>query len=255
MAARGLSRGALVMQCLFLAAVLLSSVAGALYLRAAVTAPARFQVRAVSVDSVPVRVTVREVADILGRHCAGRNLITLDMAPALEELSALPWVAKVTLAKHYPDTLVAHVSEHVPSALWRENGLFDARSRQVFYPGGTPDFPLLRLMAPHDSEAPEIYDLAVSFMGTVREYRLQVVSVGRDGAGVITLTLSSGTRLILGRDNAQHVAGYRLRRFLEAARQSGLNFADLDYADLRYDSGFAVKVRETSPSAVKPAQN
>ena len=65
MAARGLSRGALVMQCLFLAAVLLSSVAGALYLRAAVTAPARFQVRAVSVDSVPVRVTVREVADIL----------------------------------------------------------------------------------------------------------------------------------------------------------------------------------------------
>jgi cell division protein FtsQ len=48
-------------------------------------------------------------------------LFTFDLDAARERVEALPWVARATLRKLYPDTLEVAVSERLPYALW-QNG-------------------------------------------------------------------------------------------------------------------------------------
>jgi cell division protein FtsQ len=49
------------------------------------------------------------------------SLFTFDLDAARERVEALPWVARATLRKLYPDTLEVAVSERLPYALW-QNG-------------------------------------------------------------------------------------------------------------------------------------
>ena len=80
-------------------------------------------------------------------------------------------------------------------------------------------------------------------MRILRQYKLQMIAVNLSQVRSYELTLANGTRIILGRNNEQQIVYKRLERFLEAVFQSGLKLADYEYADLRYDSGFALKPR------------
>ncbi|MFN2386975.1 MAG: cell division protein FtsQ/DivIB [Thermoanaerobaculia bacterium] len=50
----------------------------------------------------------------------GRNLLTLDLSPLAERLSAHPWIEGVTISKRFPDGLAVRVSERRAVALLRE---------------------------------------------------------------------------------------------------------------------------------------
>lgn len=47
------------------------------------------------------------------------SLLTFDLDAARERVESLPWVARATLRKLYPDTLEVVVSERLPYALWQ----------------------------------------------------------------------------------------------------------------------------------------
>ena len=143
-----------------------------------------------------------------------------------------------------PDTLVISLIEHVPAAYWNDNGLYDAAAQQVFYPDlARFNEPLVRLSAPHDELAPEVYAQAVIFTRALARYGLQMRAVMLDNIRCLRITLVNGTVLILGRDNEHALAAARLQRFLQAMDSAGLDLSALAYVDLRYDSGFAVRAR------------
>jgi cell division septal protein FtsQ len=50
----------------------------------------------------------------------GRNLLTLDLSPLAQRLSAHPWIDRVTISKRFPDGLAVRVSERRAVALLRE---------------------------------------------------------------------------------------------------------------------------------------
>ncbi len=241
-----------ILSVLFALSCLGLSILGALKVRSLLYDENSFTLRMVEVDGALEHLTVRELADITGRMCGGRNLVTLNVAPLLEELMSLPWVSKVKAVKRLPHTLILSVVEHVPAAYWNDNGLFDAATRSVFYPKTLPRLPLVRLSSPADDEAAALYDAAAMCLKILQGTPLTMVEARLDQAHGMSLTLKEGTVLILGRLSAQagsrKAIADRLERFARSFKQLGSNLNQIEYADLRYDSGFAVKFRSQEKS-------
>lgn len=196
-------------------------------------------VRAVKIDGAFKQLTKKNIADITGRICAGQNIATLDLNVLKQALMQDPWVAQVAIKKQMPDTLLLSVIEHIPAAYWNDNGLYDAKSKSIFYPDLTQfNQSLVHLGAFDDSFCQEVYESAVLFIRAMDQSPYQMVDLFLDNVRCYTLTLDNGTTLILGR--GQQKALTRLKRFISAFPHSGLNIDEIEYVDLRYDVGFAV---------------
>ena len=202
-------------------------------------------VRAVKIDGVFKQLTKKQIADVTGRVCAGQNIATLDLNVLKQTLLKEPWIAQVAIQKKMPDTLLLSVIEHVPAAYWNDEGLYDAKTKSIFYPDLSKfNQPLVKLGAFSDDFCQEVYESAVLFIRAMSNSRYQMVALYLDNVRSYTLTLDNGTLLILGR--GQQKALTRLKRFLEAFGHSGLNIDDVAYVDLRYDVGFAVGKKSQS---------
>ncbi|MBU3826173.1 MAG: FtsQ-type POTRA domain-containing protein [Candidatus Anaerobiospirillum merdipullorum] len=238
------SRGRFIIGLIFCALVIGCIVSFDLRLKEALVADESLPVKNIVIDGALKRIDKREVAALAGQLCAGHNLPILDTAPLTQALMQIPWTARALVKKRMPDTLVVSLVEHVPAAYWNDNGLYDAVAQQVFYPDLTRFHePLVRLAAPHDDLAPEVYTKAVLFMRALKPYGLQMRAVMLDNIRCFRIELINGTTLILGRDNEHAVVATRLKRFLQAMDRANLNLSALEYVDLRYDSGFAVRER------------
>lgn len=237
------SRGRFVAGAIFAAVLGFAVYEGDKLLGAAMSENEELPVRAVQIDGVLTHLSKKQIADLTGRVAAGLNIATLDTSVLHDELLKEPWIAQAVVRKKMPDTLIISVVEHVPAAFWNDNGLFDAKTRTVFYPD-LKNFnqPLVRLGAFRDNLAPEVYDSAVQFIRLMNNSKLQMVELYLDKVRCYTITLSNGTRLILGR--GEELCLQRLKRFLESFGATGLKIDEVSYVDLRYDVGFAVGKRE-----------
>lgn len=244
---RGMSRGGFILGILFFIGVILAVAASFVALKGMMTSDKAMPVRQTVIDGALNAINKKDIADIIGRMTAGDNISTLDLSPVLNTLSQIPWVAHVEIEKQMPDTLVVSIVEHEPAAFWKDNGLYDAKTQSVFY----PDLrrfkrPLVRLGAFHDNLAPEVYAKTVLFIKELKRAPLQLVAVNLDNIRCYHVTLSNGTKLVLGRNNERDIVLSRLRRFVDVYRQTQMNLDEIDYVDLRYDVGFAVSYKKES---------
>lgn len=167
---------------------------------------------------------------------AGRGYFAVRPDEIQRAVAKLPWVEQVEVRKQWPDVLVVQVSEHRPFAWWGKDRLLSDRRRLL--PAAGVDVPadLPRFVAPDDR-----IDAVVGVYNDARA-ALAVAGVDVDGLqldtrGSWSLTLSNGTEVAIGRDDAR----LRLARF---ARLLPRLLADdartLQRADLRYTNGFAL---------------
>ncbi|NLK85048.1 MAG: FtsQ-type POTRA domain-containing protein [Aeromonadales bacterium] len=205
-------------------------------------------VRAVKIDGAFKQLTKKRIADITGRLCAGQNIATLDLNVLKQALLQEPWVAQVAIKKKMPDTLLLSVIEHVPAAYWNDNGLYDAKTKSIFYPDLTMfNQPLVKLGAFRDNLCTEVYDSAVLFIRAMNNSPYQMIALYLDNVRCYTITLDNGTLLILGR--GQQKALTRLNRFIQSFGHLGLSLNDVAYVDLRYDVGFAVGKKQAQSTS------
>ena len=235
------SRGYFIGGIIFVVILTFIVVKGDLLLNYVMSQKDALPVRAVKIDGVFKQLTKKQIADVTGRVCAGQNIATLDLNVLKQTLLKEPWIAQVAIQKKMPDTLLLSVIEHVPAAYWNDEGLYDAKTKSIFYPDLSKfNQPLVKLGAFSDDFCQEVYESAVAMSNS----RYQMVALYLDNVRSYTLTLDNGTLLILGR--GQQKALTRLKRFLEAFGHSGLNIDDVEYVDLRYDVGFAVGKKSQS---------
>lgn len=239
------SRGYFIGGIIFVVILTFIVVKGDLLLNYVMSQKDALPVRAVKIDGVFKQLTKKQIADVTGRVCAGQNIATLDLNVLKQTLLKEPWIAQVAIQKKMPDTLLLSVIEHVPAAYWNDEGLYDAKTKSIFYPDLSKfNQPLVKLGAFSDDFCQEVYESAVLFIRVMSNSRYQMVALYLDNVRSYTLTLDNGTLLILGR--GQQKALTRLKRFLEAFGHSGLNIDDVEYVDLRYDVGFAVGKKSQS---------
>lgn len=217
---------------LFTLAALLVLVAAAGY---AARLPA-FDLREVRIGNELKHVTREQIEDVVRRQVRG-GLFTINLAATRAAFERLPWVRHANVRRQWPARLDVVLEEHVPVARWANFALVNTHG-DVFraaYDGELPIF-----IGPDDAAR----EIAIQYrhfrrsLGAIGETPVEVKVTARRAWQV---KLESGITLALGRDNVEA----RLARFVAAhERTLGRLGRPIDYVDLRYANGFAVRIPE-----------
>lgn len=151
-------------------------------------------------------------------------------------VSALPWVERAEVRKHWPDVLEVRIREHRPFARWGGERLLSAQGRlfpakEIQVPAGLPQ---LEGPEPRVADVVAMYNQAREQLGNAGGVR----GVALDKRGSWSLTLRDGSEVVLGRSDPDA----RLARFAPLlprllAQHPGQRLAR---ADLRYTNGFSL---------------
>jgi cell division protein FtsQ len=195
-----------------------------------------FAVQEVRVGGVTKHMTLDQVEAIAKRDMHG-TFFTLDLPAIRASFEKLPWVRQVTLRRQWPDRLDVTVEEHVPFARWGSLGLVNIQGEvfEAAYDGKLPVF-----------EGPQ--GAAKEIKARYGEFRQDLLAIGLTPVRVQLserrawrLLLDSGTTFELGRDQVRT----RLQRYVAHHAGTVEKLArQIDYIDLRYVNGFAVRIPE-----------
>ena len=210
---------------------------GALYAAfvLAVRLPA-FPLREVRLTAEPTFVRRAEIEAVVRRELQG-NFFTLDLARARQGFESIPWVRKADVRRQWPDRLDVTLEEHVPLARWGTAALVNTQGEvfEASYAGKLPVF---------NGPAGAAKEMAIQYA----YFRRSLEPIGREPVQVNvtarrawSVRLDGGTALELGRTDIEG----RLARFvLNYAQAATLLGRRMEYVDLRYANGFAVRVPE-----------
>jgi len=193
-----------------------------------------FPLREVRVLGELSHVTREQVEATTRRHLAG-NFFTVDIAGTRRAFERLPWVRRVEVRRVWPDRLHVFLEEHVALARWGDSALVNTHG-ELFSAASDASLPVFGGPA---GSAPEV----------ARRYQRVRDALAPAGLAPAELTLSErrawelrlqgGLLLRLGREQIDE----RLATFLAVYAQTVAPVAArLDYVDLRYPNGFAVRV-------------
>lgn len=167
----------------------------------------------------------------------GVPLMNVDIQGMANALKAMPWMAKVSIDRHWPNGVVIRVTEHKPLAYWDKRSVltddFDVITpKQPLTQAGLP-----RLSGPGGSGKRVYQRFRRMNQRLAANSDVHIVRLQLDARGSWRATLANGLVLRLGR---QHLAA-RIQRFIEfALGDARTALADAGYVDLRYSDGFAV---------------
>lgn len=199
-----------------------------------------FAVRGIDVVGDVKHVTREQIETIAVDELKG-TFFTVNLRAAQAAFEKLPWVRRVDVRRRWPNRLEVAVQEHRELARWGSTALVN-RHGEIFE--GASNERLTVFEGPQGSE----FEITRNF----RRFNESLALVGRHVKSVHvserrawSLRLDDGTIIELGR----HSVVERLRRFVAAyARSAGKLAGDVEYVDLRYTNGFAVRVSDKKRS-------
>jgi cell division protein FtsQ len=195
-----------------------------------------FALRQVSITGDAHHITRAQVEAIAKDELKG-TFFTLNLPRLRVAFEKLPWVREVNLRRRWPARLEVNVVEHVPLARWGNVALVNTHGEvfQAAYDGKLPTF-----VGPQGTSK----EIAIQY----DFFRRQLAAIGSTPVLVqVTarrawqVRLDGGPTLELGREDTEA----RLARYLQVhERTVGALKRRIEYVDLRYANGFAVRIPE-----------
>lgn len=182
---------------------------------------------------------VDEIRDALVAGEVG-SFFAADVATLRQRVEALPWIYSAAVRKEWPGRLRIYLVEQVPMAIWndaellnRYGQIFEGRVEQV------------------DGELPRLYGPVADVEEVIRQYErirellsmngYQMTHLTMTERFSVDVTLESGMTLRLGREARLQ----RIQRFMDLhERIREADEREIEYVDLRYDTGVAVGWRD-----------
>ncbi|RUO62485.1 cell division protein FtsQ/DivIB [Pseudidiomarina insulisalsae] len=175
------------------------------------------------------------------------SFFSADVDEIRARVEAMPWVAKASVRKEWPDILKVFVVEQAPLAHWNANQRDDALLNQegkVFYANK-------EVLGEGATELPYLAGPEHAVAQAVKHYRELNELLQMNGFAIAQLELSqrfsvelmlqNGIVLRLGREALLE----RIQRFIDLYPQlQAHKEAPIDSIDLRYDTGVAVRWRD-----------
>ena len=195
-----------------------------------------FALRHVDITGETRHVTQAQVETIARKELKG-TFFTLNLPHLRQAFEKLPWVREVRLRRRWPDRLEVSVVEHVPLARWGNAALVNAQGEvfQAAYDGKLPVF-----IGPPGT-AKEIAIQYEFFRRHLAAIGANPVMVQLSARRAWQVRLEGGPTLELGREDVEA----RLARYIGAhERTVGTLARRIEYVDLRYANGFAVRIPE-----------
>lgn len=174
------------------------------------------------------------------------NFFTVDLDAMRQAFEKLPWVRVASVRRHWPQRLEVMLEEHVALARWGNLALvnthgevFDANAKV-----NAADEKLPLFTGPAESSAAaDIARQYAAFSRLLQPLQQQVAQVNLSPRRAWRIRLESGTVLELGREQME----VRLERYVALYQHSLAPLQRrLDYVDLRYPNGFAVRLPEAA---------
>jgi cell division protein FtsQ len=195
-----------------------------------------FPMKEVRVLGTLQNVTREQVEATVRTQLAG-NFFTVDLAGARQAFERLPWVRRVEVRRIWPDRLHVVLDEHVAIARWGDSGLVNSHG-EVFSAASDAKLPVFNGPPGSAAEMASRYALFRDELARVRQAPAEVTLSQRRAW---ELRLTSGLVLKLGRDRIDE----RLATFLSVYEGTVAPVSTrLDYVDLRYPNGFAVRISD-----------
>jgi len=197
----------------------------------------------------------REQAERAARAGAVGTFLSVDLDAVRRAFETLPWVRKVEVRRVWPDRIQVSIEEHVALARWGA----DAPARRLVniygevFTGELPDAVRLPQFSGPVGSALEVTRHYAAFRQALAPLQLEPRQVLLSPRYAWQLRLSNGLTLELGPDQLKEPVLQRLARFVAFYPQTlGRLNRRLEYADLRYPSGFALRVPEIMHSGAEP---
>ena len=197
----------------------------------------------------------REQAEGAARTSAAGTFFSVDLDAVRRAFEALPWVRKVEVRRLWPDRIQVAIEEHAALARW---GADTQATRLVnthgeVFAGALPDAERLPQFAGPLGSAQEVTRRYGAFRQALAPLGLEPRQVLLSPRYAWQVRLSNGLTLELGRDQLREPVLERLSRFVAFYAQTlGSLNRRLDYVDLRYPNGFALRVPEIMHSGAEP---
>jgi cell division protein FtsQ len=194
-----------------------------------------FALREVHITGEAHHVTRDQVQAIVNNELKG-TFFTLSLPQLRRAFEKLPWVREVNLRRRWPAQLEVNVTEHVPLARWGNQALVNTHGEvfQAAFDGRLPTFTGPAGTAKEISIQYEFFRRSLSPLGAP-------VLVQLTPRRAWQVRLADGPTLELGREDIEA----RLGRYIQVhARTVAALKRRIDYVDLRYANGFAVRIPE-----------
>ena len=174
------------------------------------------------------------------------NFFSVDLARTRAAFESIPWVRHAVVRREFPDRLRVLVQEHQAVAFW--GGEADVRLvnsyGEVFEVNQgdveSDDLPLLNGPQGQATLVLQGYRLVAPLVETL-DSSLSLLEL--TGRGTWRARLESGAVIEMGLGSPADIQA-RMQRFVATVTQTASKFGrDLEYADLRYENGYALKLR------------
>ncbi|MSQ58969.1 MAG: FtsQ-type POTRA domain-containing protein [Betaproteobacteria bacterium] len=194
-----------------------------------------FPLREVQIQGGVIHTSQEQVGALLHSNFRG-NFFTFDLGRLRDSFLLLPWVRSATVRRVWPDLLDVYIEEHDVLARWGARALVNSFG-EIYEAASDRELPVFS--GPEGTSA-EITQRFHEFNEVLKPLSRRVQEIKLSERRAWTLTLDDGMVLELGREDYQA----RLVRFVPAY---ALALANLKVppkrADLRYQNGFAVQLR------------
>ncbi len=188
------------------------------------------------------------------------NFFTIDLDAARSAFEQVPWVRRAQVRREFPSSLRVALQEHDAVAYWgAEGGSALVNSHGEVFEAEADDLeqdnlPRLRGAPERSAEMLRMYQRLAPALAPLGS---QIDTLELTGNGGWRVLLDSGAVLELG-GGTPDVLMERVRRLMNTlprvAQQQGRRVAALEYADLRHESGYALRLRGvTTVSGDAPA--
>lgn len=227
---RGFSSGMLAIGLLFTVAV-----AGGVWVSMGIVAKEQWPIRWLELNGSFQRVSADQMRGSLA-PLINASFFTVDLRELYVSASRIPWVSSVSVQKKWPDTVTVTIAEYEPVAHWNSGQLISTHG-EVFAAPDADEIQGLPWLNGPDERLELVLDQWTRFNLMLDSAGLEIDQLTLDERGAWSMRLNKGTRLALGRDQANE----RLERLMKSWEVL-LYEHDLPpvRVDLRYTNGFAV---------------
>jgi cell division protein FtsQ len=166
------------------------------------------------------------------------NFFKVDVNQVQKVLAELPWVYSAAVRKQWPNTLKIYLVDQKPVAIWNGDFLLNEQG-QIFQADLTRlTSPLPQFFGPGGSEQTILKNFK-NLNGLLALEKLSIKEMVLSERYAWQLTLNNEISINLGQENRFS----RIQRFLDVYQEINskkLENQQIDYVDLRYDTGLAV---------------
>ncbi|MBU3647859.1 MAG: cell division protein FtsQ/DivIB [Limnohabitans sp.] len=184
------------------------------------------------------------------------NFFTADLERVRNAFEAVPWVRLASVQREFPNRLRVTLQEHKPVAYWgqdRESRMVNSYG-EVFEAnlGDLEDDKMPRLSGP-DSQSQQVLSMYLALEPAFKSMALNLDSLVLTERGSWRAKLNHGGVIELGRGSVEDVMA-RMQRLsktlMQVTHKYGRKVTSLESADLRYDNGYALRMRGVSTQDV-----